>query len=258
MTTQTRASAREMRHMVGRYLHARSCPSYAVNAIRDAIMAAQAEGADAVTEMERVRDRYAGARTSFDVRRDGDGIVLDGRGTPAILLAPALIDELSLAAVDGVARVHVVGTPGIGIAAALGEYAAVRGVAFEIEPSAGGDAAEAAAGAEGEAAGDDGDAGDRAILAPRRTERTPVHPAESAAGPAMRRILLEGYVMDADQFWRLFHESNEALTPDSELSRRHAGSQLYDENGDLIGEVSEETYLHLRRDENDPERAVLA
>lgn len=248
MTTQMRASAREMRHMVGRYLHARSCPAYAVNAIRDAIMAAQAEGADAVTEMERVRDRYAGARTSFDVRRDGDGIVLDGRGTPAILLAPALIDELSLAAVDGVARVHVVGTPGVGIAAALGEYAAVRGVAFEIEPPAGGDAAEDAA----------GDAGDRAILAPRRIERTPVRPAESAAGPAMRRILLEGYVMDADQFWRLFHESNEALTPDSELSRRHAGSQLYDENGDLIGEVSEETYLHLRRDENDPERAVLA
>ncbi|KTR81489.1 hypothetical protein NS354_12385 [Leucobacter chromiiresistens] len=234
--------------MVGRYLHARSCPAYAVNAIRDAIMAAQAEGADAVTVMERVRDRYAGARTSFDVRRDGDGIVLDGRGTPAILLAPALIDELSLAAIDGVARVHVVGTPGIGIAAALGEYAAVRGVAFEIESSAGGDAAEDVA----------GDAGDRAILAPRRTERTPVRPAESAAGPAMRRILLEGYVMDADQFWRLFHESNEALTPDSELSRRHAGSQLYDENGDLIGEVSEETYLHLRRDENDPERAVLA
>ncbi|SDQ16895.1 hypothetical protein [Leucobacter chromiiresistens] len=248
MTTQMRASAREMRHMVGRYLHARSCPAYAVNAIRDAIMAAQAEGADAVTEMERVRDRYAGARTSFDVRRDGDGIVLDGRGTPAILLAPALIDELSLAAVDGVARVHVVGTPGVGIAAALGEYAAVRGVAFEIEPPAGDDAAEDA----------EGDAGDRAILAPRRIERTPVRPAESAAGPAMRRILLEGYVMDADQFWRLFHESNEALTPDSELSRRHAGSQLYDENGDLIGEVSEETYLHLRRDENDPERAVLA
>ncbi|WP_336660384.1 hypothetical protein [Leucobacter sp. USHLN153] len=242
MTTEMRASAREMRHMVGRYLHARSCPGHAVNAIRDAIMAAQAEGVDAVSEMERVRNHYDGARTSFDVSRDGDTVVLDGRGTPAILLAPALIDELSLAVIAGAKCVRVVSTPGIGIAAALGEYAAVRGVAFEIEQSAGG----ADAG------------GDTAILTPTHTPRTPVRPAESAAGPAMRRILLEGYVMDADQFWRLFHESNEALTPDSELSRRHAGSQLYDEDGNLLGEVSEETYLHLRRDENDPERAVLA
>ncbi|MBS3182249.1 hypothetical protein [Leucobacter manosquensis] len=242
MTTEMLASAREMRHMVGRYLHARSCPGYAVNAIRDAIMAAQAEGVDAVSEMERVRDHYDGARTSFDVSRDGDTVVLDGHGTPAILLAPALVDELSLAVVDGAARVEVVNTPGVGIAAALGDYAAVRGVAFGIEPEAG-----------GEGAGTD-----RAILTPTRTSRTPVRPAESAAGPAMRRILLEGYVMDADQFWRLFHESNEALTPDSEVSRRHAGSQLYDEDGNLLGEVSEETYLHLRRGEDDAERAVLA
>ncbi|MFD5601231.1 hypothetical protein ACFWHR_14390 [Leucobacter sp. NPDC058333] len=245
MTTEMRASAREMRHMVGRYLHARNCPGYAVNAVRDAIMAAQAEGADAVSEMERLHDQYDGARTSFEViaaNAAGDRVELDGRGTPALLLAPALIDELVLALGAGATEVQIVNTPGVWLFESLGDYAAVRGVAFDFRRAAHGDGT-----------GEDG-----AILIPRRIAKTPVHPAESAAGPAMRRILLDGYVMDADQFWRLFHESNEALTPDSELSRRHAGSQLYDEDGNLLGEVSEETYLHLRRDESDPERAVLA
>ena len=246
MTTEMRASAREMRHMVGRYLHARRCPAPAVNAVRDAVLAAQAAGFDAVTEMERVRDAYPDARTSFAVRRDGDRVVLDGRGTPALILGPALVDELALASAAGAARVEVEATPGVRFFAALGEYAAVRGVAFDIEVPGGAGEGDRAGGA------------DRALLAPRRVAPTPVTPAESAAGPAMRRILLDGYVLDAEQFWRLFHESNEALTPDSEVSRRHAGSQLYDEDGNLLGEVSEETYVHLRRESGEAERAVLA
>ncbi|UOQ56695.1 hypothetical protein MUN78_13605 [Leucobacter allii] len=224
MTTTMRASAREMRHMVGRYLHARRCPGYAVNAIRDAIMAAQAEGYDAVTRMEEIREAYADARTGFAVRASETGLVLDGAGTPAAILAPAFVDELALAAAAGPATVRVEGVPGVAMLAALGEYAAVRGVAFRLHA--------------------DGD--DTATATAERVTATPVVPAESAAGPAMRRILLEGYEMDAEQFWRLFHESNEALTPDSELSRRHAGSQLYDEDGNLLGEAGEETYVHLR------------
>lgn len=242
MTTRMRASAREMRHMVGRYLHAQSLPGFAVNAVRDAIMAAEAEGFDAVTEMERLSGAYADARTSFAVAHTEAGVVLDGHATAALVLLPALVDELALAAARGETRVEVVATPGIRIAAALGDYAAVRGVAFEVELPQGADS----------------DSGDRAILTPRAVPSLPVHPAEGAAGERMRRILLEGYELDAEQFWRLFRESNAALTPDSELSRRHAGSQLYDDEGNLLGEVSEETYLHLRREAQGTERAVLA
>jgi hypothetical protein len=228
--------------MVGRYLHSRGCPGYAVNAVRDAIMAAQAEGFDAVTEMERVRASYPEARTSFIVGRVGERLVLDGDATPALLLAPALIDELALAASAGDSSAVVRNVRGIDMFAALGEYAAVRGVAFRIGP----------------ASGAAGDSGESATVAFERTPATPVSPADSAAGPAMQRILLDGYELDADQFWRLFHESNEALTPDSEISRRHAGSQLYDEQGNLLGEVSEETYLHLRREAGNSPQAVLA
>lgn len=244
MTERMRASAREMRHMVGRYLHSRGCPGYAVNAVRDAIMAAQAEGFDAVTEMERIRTSYPDARTSFVVCREEGRLVLDGASTPAVLLAPALFDELALAATAGESSALVRNVRGIDLFAALGDYAAVRGIAFRIDD---GDGAEAVGGEY-----------ESATFFFERVPQTPVSPAESAVGPAMRRILLDGYELDADQFWRLFHESNEALTPDSEISRRHAGSQLYDEEGNLLGEVSEETYLHLRRESGNPQQAVLA
>ncbi len=238
MTTTMRASAREMRHMVGRYLHARGCPAFAVNAVRDAIMAAQAEGFDAVSQMERVHERFRSARTNFEVSRVGDLTMLDGAGAPAPLLAPAFVDELglALAAGDVRAKVEVRDVPGLVLFEALGDYAATRGVAFTIARV-------------GENA---------AAVAAERVPPTPVEPAASAAGPSIERVLREGYEMDADQFWRLFHESNEALTPDSEVSRRHAGAQLYDEHGNLIGEADEETYLHLRGRAGDPGRTVLA
>lgn len=238
MTTTMRASAREMRHMVGRYLHARRTPGYTVNAVRDAIMAAQAEGFDAVSQMEAVREQLPTAPTAFaaTVVADGSATVLDGSGSPAPLLAPALIDELALSLAAGRSRVEVRGVPGIEMFSHLGDYAAVRGIALELET----------AGA------------DSAVIRVRAVEPTAVVPAAGAAGPAMERILREGYEMDAEQFWRLFHESNEALTPDSETSRRHAGSQLYDEHGNLLGEVDEETYLHLRNDSSLPGTAVPA
>lgn len=236
MTTTMRASAREMRHMVGRYLHARNCPGYAVNAVRDAIMAAQAEGYDAVSYMEHVREHYAGARTSFDVEQQGDRVVLDGAATPAPLLAPALIDEIALALAAGKGNIRVQNVPGVMLFAALSEYAAMRGVEFEITR----DTEEAAT-----------------ILA---TAAAPLatDPAALAAGPAMQQILLDGYELDADQFWRLFHESNEALTPDSELSRRHAGTQIYDADGNLLGEANEEVYQHLRSASGTPDAVVFA
>ena len=235
MTTTMHASAREMRHMVGRYLHARKCPGYAVNAIRDAIMAAKAEGFDSVTYMEQMRELYPTAATNFAVTTN-DVTVLDGRGTEAIMLAPAFIDELSLAFATGTTRVRVKNVPGIAMFSALHEYAAIRGVEYELTV----------------------EEQNAAVVTGLRVAPTPAEPVALAAGQAMARILLEGYEMDADQFWRLFHESNEALTPDSELSRRHAGSQLYDEDGNLLGEVSEETYLHLRSETSNNVQAVLA
>lgn len=236
MTTTMRASAREMRHMVGRYLHARNTPGYTVNAVRDAIMAAQAEGFDAVTEMERVRAELPSAATGFTVTSAAEVTRFDGSGAPALLLAPAFVDELALSLASGRSAVEVTGVAGIELYAALGDYAAIRGIGFELSVTG----------------------ADSATVAVRSVPRTPVVPAAGASGPAMERVLLEGYEMDADQFWRLFHESNEALTPDSETSRRHAGSQLYDEDGNLIGEVSEETYLHLRNESSLPESVVLA
>ena len=187
--------------------------------------------------MEEIRDRYPVAATGFVFAKQDDGsVLLDGQGAPAPMLAPAFVDELSLALLTGAPAVRVRNVAHVDFLGALHEYAAIRGVAYATTEL--GDGA--------------------ATFGVDAVEATPTEPAAGAAGPAMERILLEGYVLDADQFWRLFHESNEALTPDSELSRRHAGSQLYDEHGNLIGEVSEETYLHLRSETGGSSAAVLA
>lgn len=62
----------------------------------------------------------------------------------------------------------------------------------------------------------------------------------------MRDALLNGFNADTEQFWRMFYASDQALTPDSEVSRNHAGTQIYDENGNVVGESDEESYTYIR------------
>jgi hypothetical protein len=225
MTDTINYSVREFRHIANRLLHARGAQRHMVNGVRDVLLFAQAAGFDAFTELERTQH----AVHSFDGRllttAAGE---YSASGQAAYYVAPTLVDLLVVSAHREPSRVTLTEVETPTIFAALAEYAMVRGVAIDVVG----------------AARDRVELEFHAIAHQTATEAVE-HPLD-AEGPAMRRALIEGFHADTAQFWRLFHASDQALTPDSELSRRHAGSQIYDADGNLVGESDEESYDYIR------------
>jgi len=213
-------SVREFRHIVNRLLHAVGGQRHMVNPVRDVLLFAEASGFGAFDELERTQL----AVPTYDGLVHERGDAWSAGGQAGYYVAPTVIDQLEVAALDGPARFELVEVDGVDVFAALGEYAAVRGLGLAVVERGDG----------------------RVVLVATAIEaRLPHHPID-AEGPAMRRALLEGFDVDREQFWRLFYASDQALTPDSELSRRHAGSQIYDAEGNLVGESDEESYEYIR------------
>lgn len=217
-------SVREFRHIAGRFLHAHGCAPHLANPLRELLLSAQAEGFDAFAELERTR---AEIRDTTGALVEGPSGVLDACGQAAFAVAPDLVDRLVVAcaaADDGRATLLVAGTSGAEVVAHLRGYAWVRGVVLDEVATE----------------------GDRVRVTATAAERPADLAARDQDGPALAGALVAGFDADVAQFWRLFHESNDALTPDSELSRQHAGAQVRDEDGNVIGEVDEESYLYIR------------
>lgn len=64
--------------------------------------------------------------------------------------------------------------------------------------------------------------------------------------PFLARMLREGFRTPRQLWSDLYHLSNRSLTPDSVVSRRHAGPIIVDENGRVIGRTDDdETDLSL-------------
>ncbi|MDX0850311.1 hypothetical protein GOD74_18070 [Sinorhizobium medicae] len=74
-----------------------------------------------------------------------------------------------------------------------------------------------------------------------------VAPAAKEMHPTiLERIRRDGLTVDATLWWQLFHQSAEALAPDSYVSRRHAGPIIVEADGKVIGRQDEdETDLSL-------------
>lgn len=223
MTDTINYSVREFRHIVGRFLHAQRCARHLVNPLREVLLSAEASGFDALTELERSRGAIAGITGSLKVVGTDE---LDAGGQPAYAVAPDLVDRLLVAAAarSGPVTVAVLNLTGASALGHLGDYARVRGLALEAVVLT-----------------------DSAVRVRGRQEPAPpvADPRESE-GRAVAEALVRGFDAEVGQFWRLFHESNEALTPDSDLSRQHAGAQVRDADGKVIGEVDEESYLYIR------------
>jgi hypothetical protein len=56
----------------------------------------------------------------------------------------------------------------------------------------------------------------------------------------MLRALRDGFMVDAELWWSLWDRANRALAPDSLISRTHAGASVYDDSGQVLGELGEE------------------
>lgn len=190
-----------------------------VNPVRDVLTFAQAQGFDTLTELERTKDEIA----RFDGRVQRAQTWSAG-GQAAYYVAPTIVDLLILQADVNGATQRIDDVNGGNIFHALREYAHVRGLGISVA-----------------------DVEDHSVtLAYRPRAWVATETPLDAEGPAIRDALRSGFDADTDQFWRMFYASDQALTPDSEVSRNHAGSQIYDEHGNVIGEFDEEDYGYIR------------
>ncbi|MFC4171394.1 hypothetical protein ACFOYU_04890 [Microvirga sp. GCM10011540] len=53
--------------------------------------------------------------------------------------------------------------------------------------------------------------------------------------PLLWELLQSGAQIDAELWWRIYHLAQKALTPDSVVSRRHAGPLIVNDDGSVIG-----------------------
>lgn len=221
MPTQMNYSVREFRHIANRFLHARGAARHMVNPVRDVLTFAQARGFDALTELERTQDRIGGFDARIEIR---GGAPWSAHGQSAYYVAPTVVDLLIVRSAPEAAVVTIDDIRGGEIFRQLDEYAQVRGLGLNV------------------ASVDDSSV----TLSFHSTARAASLAPLDAEGPAMRDALLNGFNADTEQFWRMFYASDQALTPDSEVSRNHAGTQIYDENGNVVGESDEESYTYIR------------
>lgn len=65
-------------------------------------------------------------------------------------------------------------------------------------------------------------------------------PPKDAADDALRAIIHRGLPVDAALWWSMYHLSLSALAPDNVVSRRHAGANIVDETGAVIGRPTDD------------------
>lgn len=197
-----RVMPREMRLMSERILSLTALPKGFALMVTDVVMYSQAMGLGGFAMLERDLDGLLSADPAVMTlaRDDGATITLDAGGLHAWFAVHSALDLAELALERGdAARVEVIGVTApaeLAIARGLG---ARRGLDITAEGTA---------------------------LAARRG---PV------ADPVLTRVLAEGCRIEAAQWWRIYELAQTALTPDSVVSRRHAGVNIVTEDGRIIG-----------------------
>ncbi|MFC4117680.1 hypothetical protein [Nonomuraea zeae] len=201
-------SLRETRVLVERILLLLGVPKGAVPAVRDLLVEAEALGLGALAFLDSRAhpDSWRAAElasndASNDASNAGGRAVIEAHGMPAPYVAPALLDlGVALLREHGRARIEVRGLSAPQLLPVLPHAAAAYGARVEVSFGAG----------------------------------APVLAVEDAVGDAvadgssghLARAVHEGMRVDAGLWWRLYHRSNDALTEDTPVSRRHAGATL--------------------------------
>ncbi|MFJ9174813.1 hypothetical protein [Streptomyces sp. NPDC102360] len=213
-TSPVNVSLRECRLVTGRVLRALGVPRGAVPAARDTTVVAQALGLDALRRLYDDADALrATAALRIHRRTTGPDTVVDVRGRHALVAAPDLLDlAVALTHRHVKARITVADVARPELLDVLPVQAAEFGVALTVSGGA----------APGE----------------RVLDCAPLQ--EAASATPLDHVLRHGLDVSADLWWSLFHLGNEALTPDSDLSRQHTGRSVFDESGRIVGEVGED------------------
>lgn len=241
-------SVREARLVVERFLSVAGIPMGGVAPIRDVVVDAEILGLGALAHLDGEFSEIA-AFHPVHWSVEGGGIVsVDGSGLSALLVAPDILDlavatayrtEAAVVEVRGVshprflaaltASAYLYGVQ-LGVHLSSGEVWVARGRRHEplVRPGSGSQCQDGVTRLVCAGLPDsNGDgSGDRAGAR-----------IESAA---LARALRDGFQVDAELWWSLWDRANLALSPDSTLSRTHAGASVYDDSGQLLGELGEE------------------
>ncbi|MQA03441.1 MAG: hypothetical protein GEV07_12190 [Streptosporangiales bacterium] len=198
--------------MVDRLLLLQGLPLGAVPPIRDAVLACESAGLDALAELVTGLDAGTAARPGeLVVTESGCSVTsVDCVAQHALLVLPALLD---LVRTVGVVGEHELRVREVRSAAFLGGLSASLGA---------GDPTVEVTSESGECVVKVRPCGQ---LAPED-----LVPYESAP---------TGIGVDEELWWRLYRKSNLVLSPDDPVSRRHAGATLIDEAGRVFGDTDE-------------------
>ena len=228
-------SVRETRLIVERILLLTDLPRGSVTAVREAILACEGHGLGALAHLRDDFDNISAMQPARVFFFEADGKAeLDAKGEHAWAIMPSLVELVveqcrrpvaGQAAGCGTASlaVHDVRMPAM--LAALTPLALRHQVSLGITIT------------------DDG-----ALIrgADRSTETSAIAMSSNDLDPFLSRMLREGFHTPRQLWSDLYHLSNRSLTPDSVVSRRHAGPIIVDENGRVIGRPDDdETDLSL-------------
>ena len=197
-----RVMPREMRLMSERILSLTALPKGFALMITDVVMYSQAIGLGGFPLLEaRLPALMEATPTRLAlVAEAGDRLTLDAGGQHAWVALPSALDllELTLAQHDS-ARIEVTGATDAAELAIAKGLGARRGLDVSLSGTT------------------------------LTATRGPV------ADPVLTRVLQDGAHIEAAQWWRIYELAQTALTPDSVVSRRHAGVNIVTEDGQIIG-----------------------
>lgn len=188
-------SLREFRLVVGRLLYSSGLIRGVVDPVREVLVDGQALGLNPLSDIEHDLPTLHLHNGVVSFEFHGSDLHIDGLGAPCYLLVPGIVDIAVVKAHEN-ERVNLwinnVTTPEI--AKVMTIECAQMGVSFKMLECS--------------------KVGARAIV--EYTGISSEYPEQH-----LRSFYRDGFAFDAQTWWRLYHLSNRALTPDSIVSREH-------------------------------------
>lgn len=239
MSEPMNLSLREVRMMVDRILLQTDIVSGSQQAVRNAILAAEAMGLPALRHLdenfEAIRSIDPGKLNIVSETPDGSVLLLDAGGEHAWGVAVPML-ELAVDAARGAGAATVV-VGNLREAGMLGGVVALAwGFRIDLQLFTGADLAQLGE-TVAQAVAQIGQTDGLVALVLRDRSRENVAPTrpDMADDPVMRRILDSGFPSTRDIWDRIYTRALGALTPDTVSSRRHAGTVMVDPDGKVIG-----------------------
>lgn len=239
MSEPMNLSLREVRMMVDRILLQTDIVSGSQQAVRNAILAAEAMGLPALRHLDEnfddIRSIDPGKLSIVSEAADGSFLLLDAGGEHAWGIAVPVL-ELAVDAARGAGAATVL-VKNAHESEMLGGLAALAwSFRVDLQLRTGAELAQldgAAAQAVAQIGRPDGLVA--LVLRDRSRENAASGRPDMADDPVMRRILDSGFPSTRDIWDRIYARALGALTPDTVASRRHAGTVMVDPDGKVIG-----------------------